>query len=266
MAVMLIAYAVCTLLYRYDNKYAVDSVQPSHGVWDLSEEEFSNSSLYFPNEGWEFYRGMLLTPDDIKNGNNEAEYIDIGEQRSCVGTEFKKGTYRLNVRLPDKKQIYTLYLPEIFNCFRLYVNGEPVLDVGDIDDNRMEMQKRAVTFAASVNAEIVIDVVNTSHFLGGMIYAPVLGVPFAVTTSRGVHVFISVFAAVIGCICFLMSVWLGLKVKQRYDKLFVLFCAAATAYISIDIMYTFIPISTMSIYIVKKFLYYAVFVLILMMQ
>ena len=64
--VILFSCAFFTFLYWNDNKYKND---PNEGI----------RYLY---DNWEFYYGVLLTPEDLKNGDTKGaymEYVKIGE-------------------------------------------------------------------------------------------------------------------------------------------------------------------------------------------
>lgn len=114
------------------------------------------------------------------------EYVTIGERTSITKeSAFGKGTYRLNLILPETEQGYMLYLPEIFNCYRLYEGSELLLNVGNIETCETEIQNRAVTFTASGNVQLIIAVNSNSHFYSGMIYPPTFGTPLSATQQEG---------------------------------------------------------------------------------
>lgn len=258
------------LLYRYDNKFTYNSPQPICGVWDLSREDFSKDSLYFPIYDWEFYPNALLTPLDFSDGRPDRymEYITIGERTSMTKeSAFAKGTYRLNLILPKtlKLKSYMLYLPEIFNSYRLYINGELMLNMGNVDTGDAKIQNRTVVFSAEESAQIIITANCTSHFYSGMVYAPTFGTPYAVNTARGVLLLLVTAVTVISFICFLLSLWLGLRMKQYYVNIFALLCAAMTGYTSYSIIHTYIPVSGMLTYTLEIVSYYAMFLLVILL-
>lgn len=257
------------LLYRYDNKFTYNSPQPIGGVWNLSTEEFSKNSLYFPIYDWEFYPDILLTPLDFTDGRPDRymEYITIGERTSMTKVSaFAKGTYRLNLVLPKTPQSYMIYLPEIFNSYRLFANGELLLDMGNVDTGEAEIQNRTAVFNAEGSAQIIIAANCTSHFYSGMVYVPAFGTPFAVNTARGILLLFVTVVTVIAFICFLLSIWLGLRMKQRYVNSFALLCAAITGYTSYSIIHTYIPVSSMLTYTLEIVSYYMMFLLVMLLH
>ncbi len=268
-AVMLSAALLFVFLYRYDNKYTHGTPQPICGIWDLRNEAFTNTSLFFPIYDWEFYRDVLLSPQDFENGRPDInmEYITIGERTSISDSSaFGKGTFRLNLLLPEREQSYTLYLPEIFNCYRLYVNDKIMLDVGNIESGETEIQKRAVTFNAGSEAQIILSVNSSSHFYSGMVYPPAFGTPFAVNTARGIHTMIDMTITIICFICLLLSGWLSFFTKQKHVRLFVLLCAAITIYTFYPAVHTFIPVSNMLSYTVEIMAFYLIFLFIMLLN
>ena len=269
MTAVLSASVIFMVLYRYDNKFTYNSPQPIGGVWDLSREEFSKNSLYFPIYDWEFYPNALLTPLDFSDGRPDRymEYITIGERTTMTkDSPFAKGTYRLNLVLPKTLRSYMIYLPEIFNSYRLYINGELLLDMGNIDTGEAEIQNRTVVFSAEGSAQIIIAANCTSHIYSGMIYVPTFGTPFAVNTARGILLLLVTAVTVIAFICFLLSIWLGLRTKQHYVNLFALLCAAVTGYTSYSIIHTYIPVSGMLTYTLEIVSYYAMFLLVILLH
>lgn len=268
-AVILSAALLFVFLYRYDNKYTYGTPQPICGIWDLRNEAFANTSLYFPIYDWEFYRGVLLSPQDFENGRPDInmEYITVGERTSMSpSSAFGKGTFRLNLLLPEREQSYTLYLPEIFNCYRLYIDDKIMLDVGNIESGETEIQKRAVTFNASSRAQIILSVSSNSHFYSGMVYPPTFGSPFAVNTARGINTMIDMTITIICFICLLLSGWLSFFTKQKHVKLFVLLCATITVYTFYPAVHTFIPVSNMLSYTVEITAFYLVFLFIMQLN
>lgn len=266
---ILSASIIFMLLYRYDNKFTYNSPQPICGVWDLSQEYFLKNSLYFPIYDWEFYPNALLTPLDFSAGRPDRymEYITIGERTSMTyESAFAKGTYRLNLILPKTLRSYMLYLPEIFNSYRLYINGELMLDMGNVETGDAKIQNRTVVFSAQESAQIVIAVNCTSHFYSGMVYSPAFGTPFAVNTAREVLLLLVTVITVIAFICFFLSLWLGLRMKQHYINIFALLCAAMTGYTSYSIIHTYIPVTGILTYTLEIISYYIMFLLVILLH
>lgn len=258
-----------TLLYKYNNKYTGDSPQPINGIWDLATENFSDRSMYYPIYDWEFYPDKLLTPADFAKGHPDmyTEYVTIGERTSILrDSAFGKGTYRLNILLPERRQTYLLYLPEVFNSCRLYADEELLLDMGNVDTGKAEIQDRAVTFAAAGKVQLMLEVNSTSHFYSGMVYPPVFGSQTAVNTARGWGMLIAIFVMAIAFVCFLVALWLGFRMHQRYVRLFAAVCAAVALYVCCPMIHALIPVSGNGTYTLEITSYYAIFLMLIMIN
>ena len=82
-----------------------------YAVYGSEERIFYKHVALFPIYDWEFYRDVLLSPQDFENGRPDInmEYITIGERTSMSDSSaFGKGTFRLNLLLPEREQSYTL--------------------------------------------------------------------------------------------------------------------------------------------------------------
>lgn len=234
----------------------------------MENEDFSDNSLYFPIYEWEFYPDKLLSPSDFNIKNElRREYFTIGERTSMTrNSAFGKGTYRLNVILPKHKKGYTLYLPEIFDSYKLYIGNELYLDMGDAENGRTEIQNRCVTFSASGQTQIIISANSSTHFYSGMIYTPVFGSPLAVSRATAIYNLLTVVIATMAFICFILSVWLGFRMKQHHIKIFALLCMAVTGYTGYSLIHTFTPVYNTLTYTLEIGAYYAMFLLVILLN
>ena len=176
---------LCLVLYRGDNKYRADSPAGQNGVLSLQEWDFNSGRPAFLISGWAYYGGKLLTPEDLPD-SKPGQSVFIGqyggfEAGDRAAAPHGSASYRLQVLLPDELRSYTLELPEIFSAYRAYVNGEPVMSMGDPEpvSYRMETGNRTVTFQAGGEADILIAVSDYSHLYSGLVYPPAFGTPEA---------------------------------------------------------------------------------------
>ena len=95
----------------------------------------------------------------------------------------------LTQELPEDPAQYGLELPEIYSAYRLYLNGNLELQVGepDLEHYQPRTQNRMVTFTGSGLTTILLAVRDDSHFYSGLVYPPALGTPLAVNLSRGLR-------------------------------------------------------------------------------
>ena len=150
--------ALCLSLYVWDNKYTRPGAQPMDGLLTLTDEELGQTDLHFLIHGWAFYPGVLLTPEEWTAHGTEHYmiYTSIGERTRFDQpdgvTPHGCGTYALTLDLPETHAQYGLELPEIYSAYRLYLNGNLELQVGEPDlkhyqprtQNRMGNDSRAL--------------------------------------------------------------------------------------------------------------------------
>lgn len=171
-------------LYRYDNKYTYDCLQPVSGTLVLNEEDLAENGVYYLTKGWQLYPDILLSPDDFAGEHLPSTYmqtVTIGRHstfafdapsRSTSGC----ATYHLTLILPEEAASYTLILPEIYSCYRLYVNGKETASEGSPrPENFVEkISQTDVVFTAGGRTELLIavSIVFDRLFPG---WAPIVG-------------------------------------------------------------------------------------------
>lgn len=251
-------------LYRFDNKYTHTSPQPVNGILKLENHDIKN--CIFLIYDWEFYRDKLYTPIDFINGKPDTftEYVSIGERTSMTDkSAFGCGTYRLNLFLPEKESAYALLMPEIYSSCKLYINNDTELEMGDITRNKAEIQSRMVTFKASGQTQILLNVSNKSHYYSGLIYPPTFGSPKELNTIRGLNIFIHSIKFMCAFICFVISIYMGFMLKQSELNIFALLALALSIYSSQELIHYFFSVSSELIYAVGLISYYLIYTFII---
>lgn len=171
--VILFSCVFFTFLYWNDNKYKND---PKEGI----------RYLY---ENWEFYYGVLLTPEDLKNGDTKGaymEYVTIGEVNNYSNhNPYRKahgcGTYVFHLNLPAEKTRYAIEIPEIYSSYRFFVNEELVGQCGNPGDEQNDnhyregIQTKIYSFEAAGDCTLILETRDESHYYSGMTYPPALG-------------------------------------------------------------------------------------------
>ncbi|MCL1878089.1 MAG: hypothetical protein FWF80_04460, partial [Defluviitaleaceae bacterium] len=97
------------------------------GILDLRGE----SGQIFPLRGeWEFAFGELLTPEEFHG--RTADLIQVPDSWDAHGFPLRgHATYRLTI-LTDEQRPFTIFLPEIYSAYILWINGEPVQYFGRV--------------------------------------------------------------------------------------------------------------------------------------
>ncbi|MCK0470165.1 ATP-binding protein [Halalkalibacter sp. APA_J-10(15)] len=152
----------------------VHSVEAEAGVLHLDAIEGGIFSL----EGeWEYYDQQFIEP--FQANQSEASYVRSFD-RWPYREGFQYGTYRLEITLneEDVNQLLGLKLPNIYTSYRLYLNGEQLIEIGQVAKSALEYEgsiaTRYVTYNANdTNLELLLHVAH-DHVKGrkGGIYHP----------------------------------------------------------------------------------------------
>ena len=238
--------ALCLSLYVWDNKYTRPGAQPMDGLLTLTDEELEQTDLHFLIHGWAFYPGVLLTPEEWTAHGTEHYmiYTSIGEhtrfdQPDGV-TPHGYGTYVLTLELPEDPAQYGLELPEIYSAYRLYLNGNLELQVGepDLEHYQPRTQNRMVTFTGSGFTTILLAVRDDSHFYSGLVYPPALGTPLAVNLSRGLRLGLAVCVTLCGVLGAALAAYFGVRMRHKNALLFALLCLAGSLFTAYPILHS----------------------------
>ncbi len=206
---LLLTSLLCLGLYRWDNKYARQEIQPIGGLLFYAPD----TDVCWLIREWMLYPDVLLTPEDIYDYSGYRTYGDIGGE---TDGEWERMTYRLTLILPETVREYAMELPEVFSACRMYVNDRMVLELGDpsAETYREGIQSRVVTFSASGVTDILIASADHSGVRRGMTYPPAFGTPetvFAVREGRlllhGGFVLLAVLGAGISLLFHLKGHW-----------------------------------------------------------
>ena len=93
-----------------------------------SDADLSGDSVIFLAHQWNFFPGKQYTPSDFNEksvtGGTFLTLGSFGNFSLGSTSEASNGTatYRLTLSLPDTARTYSLYLPEIFSAYTLYLN------------------------------------------------------------------------------------------------------------------------------------------------
>tara|TARA_B100001939_G_scaffold136321_2_gene118355 strand:+ start:3206 stop:10255 length:7050 start_codon:yes stop_codon:yes gene_type:complete len=137
------------------------------------------------NGRWLFYQGKYLAPQDWKDrlsnstGDREAAFISVPDSwtnRADNPLPAKgRATYRMILELPEKAKPGTmaLALPTIGSAYRLYVNGELLYTLGNVDSEKESMTQALQPALVSLPGlekrnEILFHVSNVEHRHAGL--------------------------------------------------------------------------------------------------
>ena len=271
-AVLAIVCLACLFLYRYDNKYMAPGPRGVSGVLVLDKPE--QHLVSFLVNGWEYYGGRLLSPEDFtESAFPPDEYIYIGQYGGFEAGDFSasphgSASYRLNIVIPDEPRAYMLELPEIYSAYRLYINGRLAASMGEPDPEKYKPAtgNQTVSIEAGGNIEILLAVSDYSHMYSGMVYPPAFGQPKAVSALLSARtIFRSIltsFALSIGALSLLVGI---LSKKNRIAMLYSLLCLFFIGYTSYPIVRSLF-VGMYPFYAVENFSYCAMLTVIILLQ
>ena len=265
----LLSAALFSFFNVFNNKYTHKSSQPINGILYLNQADSSN--ITFLINQWEYYENELLTPDDFNNAADlYVQYVSIGEYTSMhtykKGTPYGRGTYSLRIIFPDHEDYYSLYIPEIYSAYDLYINDSLMLKMGDAENYRPGIQNRTVTFKASGDTRIIFAVSDNSGVYSGMVYPPAIGNPHIITSYSNKIIFINSSVLVFLIICFFLSLYTALKTGEKTTYIFALLSFAAMGFICYPLLHTFFVSTNNFWYALEIFFLYFACSLIILLQ
>lgn len=225
------------LCYRYDNKYTAARAAAENGLIRLNTEWYDSSPFFYLVEGWSFYDGKLLSPQEIA-AHTPDDHFYIGRYGGLNREDMTRcaagqATYRLVIETDEVPRTFSLELTGIYDRWRLWVNGALLQSVGYTDENPSVSTGSVVTFTAANEIELIVAVESDGGgFYSGMVYPPALGSQDQVSSTTALRLLLHASAcAVAFLVCVLCLVLaIGNRDYSHYGYLSLLclcFCGTA---------------------------------------
>ena len=160
------------------------------GVLDLTQWDFERDGPVKLTGEFEFYWSQLLNPQDFFENESSLKADFIVVPRTWNGFEYQGkaisgdgyATYHLNVLINGDDADLGLKLLEMSTSFKLFVNGQKLCSAGLVGETAESVKPgyhpEIVKFQANKNAlDIIVQVSNFSHRLGGAWETITLGAP-----------------------------------------------------------------------------------------
>ncbi|MCL2047729.1 MAG: GHKL domain-containing protein [Defluviitaleaceae bacterium] len=270
-----VAASVFYLMYKYDNAYTAFTPTAENGVIFVGEQTLAENPIIWLINGWEYYGGRLLAPDDFIDPTLDTPTPDgiiyIGqfggfEAGDPSASPHGSASYRLRVNLPDTKRTYAFYIPEIYSAYKLYINGALVLQMGEPDPQgyRPATGRRIVSAEASGGAEILLAVSDFSHMYSGVVYPPAFGEPQAIHSMESKRVIFNAGVVVAALIIGLISLLIGLL--YRRNALWLMYSLACLFFVGYASYPAMQALGLFHSYMVESVAYCGMFVLIMLIQ
>ncbi len=216
-----------------DNAFLMPEGRANNGIAIVSHELITEESkLITLKNGWELYRDVNMTPQELAESGLRPEYVNIGERGSLPSVlprgERSLATYRLLLKT-EPNHIMSIVVPSAFSSVIIYINGErSTLNGRFINQGFYAGHKYLVrSFYSLAENEIVINAAGYSDY-GGICYVPVLGLTgnvFLLTLMKlFAYSFVNAVAVILGFVSFLT--WCFSKPKDRKKLYFALICLA----------------------------------------
>ena len=211
--------------YRWDNKYTA----ALSGDWGVSVLQTDPEKPAWLVDGWEFYPGELLSPEDFRAGRSAEQYTYAGQYPNFsaqLGSPYGEATYRIVLENPGEPLELSLYLPELLCAGRVYIGGELAGEQGGVEPYEPRVVDGVYSFRAEGSTEIIIQCANYTHYYSGMYYPPAVGTPGSIARL------ISARLTVYGLLCFaslaaaLSNLALWVLGRGRLTRLLGLLCTA----------------------------------------
>lgn len=148
-----------------------------NGVADLTGATWGDSPTYLYGK-WEFYRGVLLTPEDFKVvRSSEWVFVPGSWHRQTDHPLLGCATYRMRAKLPPNGKGLSIYFPVLNSSARIWLNGSFAGEIGKVSDRAEtftpELSSTLVPIPDGVeNIEIVVQIANFWYFSSGFARAP----------------------------------------------------------------------------------------------
>lgn len=179
---------------HFDNKYTNSAPQAINGALYVSEKDWTTAPIRYLRDGWRYYSGRLLTPESLALQGDDYRYVSIGENTDFAMGDPRRSphgsvSYAMTLYLPEEEHTYTIEFPEIYSAYRLYINNELQLQMGDPDVNAYHdrTQCRVIPFVASGKTTLLLAVSDYSWVYSGLVYPPAFGEPLNLYTRRGLE-------------------------------------------------------------------------------
>lgn len=229
--VLLIGISACWHLFQWDNKYT--SALPGGYGYNVLQDDPDDTA--FLVDGWEYYPGELLDPEDFAGGISPEFYTYIGEYPNFsahLGSPYGAVTYRLILKNEGQPVELALYLQELLCAGRVYIDGRLAGSQGEISPYSPSVTDSVYSFTADGDTEIIVQCVNYTHYYSGMYYPPAIGTPEAIFRMIALRMIVYGFLCFVSLTVALVNLSQWLRGHDRAVRRMGLLCLFYSIWIS----------------------------------
>ncbi len=237
--VIVFSFIICILTTPVIHAQTIPPPKINNGFIDLSSYNFEEQGKINLNGYWEFYPFKFIQPGHFEG--RKCDYIPVPGKWTSSYEHSKKmgkrgyGTYRLRMKFaPEQDSVYTLQLPYIMSCYKLWVNNQLLQEVGKIGTSKQYEEPRWFVTDASFKPkagenEIIIQVSNFHHRKNGIVSSVKLGTAKQMKFIQWKNTALTSF--VLGLTMIMAMYYLGLftLTPKNYSNLFLGLTALFTA-------------------------------------
>lgn len=205
------------------------------GAISFRSENFNEDWLVQLGGAWEFYWASLLPPQGEAT-EAEGHFLQVPASWTSLFKEGKNlpahgyGTYRLLLKDLPKGEILSIYMPEVLCAYKLFINGKPAAQNGEVgikrSSSRPEFLPQMISFTPETdNTELLLHVSCFNYRKSGIWRNLILGSPSAVHEYKSNQTMTDTF--LIGSLFIIGIYHLGIYAFRKMEKsalYFGLFC------------------------------------------
>ena len=213
--------------------------EASGGVLDLSRWQVDHDGPIRLAGQWEFYWGVLLSPDDFRLGTTPKKtgwfsMPGVWNGASVNGLELGGAgfaTFRLRLCLDPRHGRQALLIPYAFTAYRLWIDDQLAAAVGQVGERADAMMPKYGTTVAYIDTpadgevELILQISNFMHAKGGM--RDPIRLVAAARVSGFKHRALVKDVMVFGCLL-IMSIYhlvlFAFRPSDRFNLYFALLC------------------------------------------
>ncbi len=164
----------------------IDTPIAENAVLDISSWDFQKDGNIPLSGKWEFYWQQLIAPGEFDSTNiQHKRYFNMPGYWNDVQIDSIKlsneafATYRLNL-ISNRNKRMSIFISEQMTAYKFWLNGKLVAVSGRVSSNKEDAEPNRTPIIVDINLktgnnELVFQISNFNHRLGGFYLAPTLG-------------------------------------------------------------------------------------------
>lgn len=243
---MIRAIFLLFFIFSVNTVFSVHIPEKQNDTLHFTLDALSQKNSIKLNQNWEFYWQDFIAPKEFKNKVPTAlvnltswtNYVDENAENLPA---FGYATYKLNFSIPKQRPNTSLYIPRIIAAYKIWINGEFILETGRIGKTKATTLQRRFTKIIPLetnqtNFEVVIQVANFYNKKGGITEPILLGNSEAIGYKKSLQTMVDMYA--IGSFSFVGLVFLVFYLlywhKDQAVLYFAIMCIALSYHILND--------------------------------